>query len=75
MDDLGVKNTATENFLDTDIISAEASDALGHGVDSCLRNETGQEIFEAELLRSDCSLDQAGELGSISEIGRLVVVD
>ena len=71
MNDLRVIDTATKDFLDANIVCAEASNALGHRVNSSLCNQTSQEVFQAELLRSNCGFDHAGKFSTISQVLRL----
>ena len=72
MNDFRVVDTASKNFLDANIVSAEASNALRHRVDGRLCDQASQEVLQAELLRRNCGFDHAGKLSTISQVLGLV---
>jgi len=58
--------TSTKNLLDTDVVNVEFDRVCGHSVYAGFNNFLGKEIFNAELLRSDNSLDAALKFNGIT---------
>ena len=53
MNNLGVMNTASKNFDNTDIVNTEFAGAFWNGIKTGFGDEISEQVFEAELFRGD----------------------
>jgi len=57
VDNLGIVDTSTEDFLNTDVVNVKVGNSLGHGVDGSLGDFLAEEVLKTELLGGNSRFD------------------